>query len=78
MTERNDPTNLPRFVDPFSDFGFKKLFLEPKNQDLLIHLINAVFESIGEPAIRSVQLVNMEHPGFDKTKKRVVQDLGRL
>lgn len=65
----------PRYIDPFTDVGFKTLFLEPRNNDLLLSLINAVFETLGEPVIRSAKLSGNEHPGLDARKKRVVQDL---
>lgn len=31
------------FIDPLTDFGFKKVFGEQPNKDLLIALLNSVF-----------------------------------
>ncbi|MBN2890882.1 MAG: PD-(D/E)XK nuclease family transposase, partial [Bacteroidales bacterium] len=30
----------PRFINPFTDFGFKKIFGEEANKDLLIDFLN--------------------------------------
>ena len=43
-----------RYVNPYTDFGFKKLFGTELNKDLLISLLNALFDhsaqqSPGEP-----------------------------
>jgi hypothetical protein len=32
----------PRFVNPFTDFGFKKLFGEEASKPLLVDFLNAV------------------------------------
>ncbi len=32
--------NIPRFINPFTDFGFKKIFGEEANKDLLIDFLN--------------------------------------
>jgi len=44
----------PKYVNPYTDFGFKKLFGTELNKDLLISLLNALFDhsaqqSPGEP-----------------------------
>ncbi|MDR0611640.1 MAG: Rpn family recombination-promoting nuclease/putative transposase [Planctomycetaceae bacterium] len=33
---------LPRYINPYTDFGFKKLFGEEANKDLLVNFLNAV------------------------------------
>jgi predicted transposase/invertase (TIGR01784 family) len=33
---------MPRYINPYTDFGFKKLFGEEANKDLLIDFLNAV------------------------------------
>ncbi len=43
-----------KYVNPYTDFGFKKLFGTELNKDLLISLLNALFDrssqfSPGEP-----------------------------
>ena len=41
MNEKNE-----KYLNPFSDFGFKKLFGEEANKNLLIDLLNRVIISI--------------------------------
>ena len=31
---------IEKFINPFTDFGFKKLFVEDQNKDLLIDFMN--------------------------------------
>ncbi|MCC8089347.1 MAG: Rpn family recombination-promoting nuclease/putative transposase [Rikenellaceae bacterium] len=33
-----------RFVNPFTDFGFKRLFGTEANKDILINFLNAVID----------------------------------
>ena len=35
---------MPLGIDPTVDYVFKRLFGDPQNSDLLIHLLNAVLE----------------------------------
>ena len=35
---------MPRFMDPTTDFGFKKLFGEEANKDIIISFITDVLE----------------------------------
>ena len=51
-----------RYINPYTDFGFKKLFGTEMNKDLLISFLNAFFE--GERAeIEDLQYLNAEHLG---------------
>jgi len=43
--------NTPRFRNPFTDFGIKRLFGQEKNKDLLIHFLNQVLKDEAEPII---------------------------
>ena len=36
--------NKGRYIDPFTDFGFKKLFGEEPNKDLLIDFLNELLK----------------------------------
>ena len=33
-----------KYINPYTDFGFKKLFGTPLNKDLLISFLNSLFE----------------------------------
>ena len=51
-----------RYINPYTDFGFKKLFGTEMNQDLLISFLNALPCS-SKMEIASVQYPNSEHLG---------------
>ena len=40
-----------RYINPFIDFGFKKLFGTEANKDILISFLNAVIENTGDPIL---------------------------
>ena len=42
---------MSKFADPTSDFGFKKLFVDPKNKSLLISFLNSILERKGKDLI---------------------------
>ncbi|MEN9611964.1 MAG: hypothetical protein RLZZ628_2778 [Bacteroidota bacterium] len=35
-------TTSEKFINPFTDFGFKKIFGTEENKDLLIHFLNTL------------------------------------
>ena len=43
-----------RYINPYTDFGFKKLFGTEMNKDLLISFLNALFSGSGK-VIEDVQ-----------------------
>lgn len=67
------PTKSYRFLDPLSDFGFKRLFGTEKNKDILIAFLNALF--LGEQSIRDVVFSPTEHNGSTQQHKKVFFDL---
>jgi predicted transposase/invertase (TIGR01784 family) len=42
---------MSKFADPTSDFGFKKLFVDPKNKSLLISFLNSILGRKGKDLI---------------------------
>ena len=48
-----------KYINPYTDFGFKKLFGTDINKELLISFLNAVFN--GEQIITDLQYRNNEH-----------------
>ena len=62
-----------RFIDPTTDFGFKRLFAAASNKDLLLYFLNAVFR--GEKVLRDLQLHKNEFVGDDIDSGCVVLDL---
>lgn len=62
-----------RYIDPFTDFAFKRLFGSDPNKELLIDLLNALFE--GRKVITDIRYMNTESPGRDKEVRTVIFDL---
>jgi predicted transposase/invertase (TIGR01784 family) len=48
---------MTRYINPYTDFGFKKLFGEDVNKDLLIDFLNAVL-----PAERQIASLSFQNP----------------
>lgn len=46
-----------RYVNPFTDFGFKKLFGKEPNKELLVSLLNAMFDHTAQQDPREPKLV---------------------
>jgi len=62
-----------RFIDPLSDFGFKRIFGSEPNKDLLLDFLNAIFN--GRKRIVDLVYNKSEHPGMVKDNRTVVYDL---
>lgn len=63
-----------RYINPYTDFGFKRLFGTEMNKDLLISFLNAM--AIGpEKEIVDVQYLNSEHLGDGYGDRRAVFDV---
>ena len=57
-----------RFINPYTDYGFKKLFGTEENADLLISFLNALISDEGDP-ITSITYKNVEHIGEINTMR---------
>ena len=65
---------LPRNINPFTDFGFKKLFGEEASKDILLDFLNAVLEDeVGE--IVDLEYAKNEHLGTSELDRKVVFDI---
>jgi predicted transposase/invertase (TIGR01784 family) len=62
-----------RYLDPLTDFGFKKIFGEPDGKPLLISLLNDVLE-LADPII-DLQFQNLEQLPDLPAQRRMVYDL---
>ncbi|QQS31516.1 MAG: PD-(D/E)XK nuclease family transposase [Sphingobacteriales bacterium] len=63
-----------KYVNPFTDFGFKKLFGEEPNKDLLLDFLNELLrEQEGE--IKELIYLKTEHLGAGDTDRRAIFDL---
>ena len=63
-----------RYINPYTDFGFKKLFGTEMNKDLLISFLNSVLLN-EEQEIADVQYLNTENLGDSYGDRRSVFDV---
>ena len=63
-----------RYINPYTDFGFKKLFGTEMNKDLLISFLNALFIN-EEKEITDVQYLNGENLGDSYGDRRSIFDV---
>lgn len=62
-----------RYINPYTDFGFKKLFGTELNKELLISFLNALLQ--GEQTVKDVTYLNTEHLGTQERDRRAVFDV---
>ena len=62
-----------RYINPYTDFGFKKLFGTEMNKDLLISFLNALFN--GHEVVRDVTFLNGEHFGESYRDRKAIFDV---
>ena len=62
-----------KYINPFTDFGFKKLFGTEVNKDLLMDFLNELIHSKGK--IKEVQYLNSEQLGRSEDDRRAVYDI---
>lgn len=62
-----------RYINPYTDFGFKMLFGTEINKELLISFINSLLS--GKEVIRDLTYLNTEHLGTSEADRRAVFDV---
>ena len=62
-----------KYVNPYTDFGFKLLFGTAMNKELLISFLNALL--FKEEVIKDVTYLNAEHLGTQEYDRRAVFDV---
>ncbi len=62
-----------KYVNPYTDFGFKLLFGTAMNKELLISFLNALL--LGEETVKDVTYLNTEHLGTREYDRRAVFDV---
>jgi len=63
-----------RYIDPFTDFGFKRLFGEECNKDLLLDFLNELLHQ-EEGRIVSITYLKTERLGISEESRKAVFDL---
>ena len=64
---------MATFINPFVDRGFKRLFGQEDSKELLIDLLNGLFE--GERVITELSFLNVEMPAESTDSRAAVFDL---
>ena len=49
---------MARFINPFTDIGFKRIFGQEINKDLLIDFLNALLK--GERSVKDIRFLDKE------------------
>lgn len=62
-----------KYVNPYTDFGFKMLFGTEMNKELLISFINSLLG--GKEVIKDLKYLNTEHIGTSEKDRRAVFDV---
>lgn len=62
-----------KYINPYTDFGFKKLFGSPLNKELLISLLNSLF--LGKEVISDLTYLNGENLGNAYGDRRAIFDV---
>ena len=77
MTDRSmqeiEEMNGAKYINPYTDFGFKKLFGTPLNKDLLISFLNSLFD--GKEVVRDLTYLNGENLGNGYGDRRAIFDV---
>jgi len=63
-----------KYIDPFTDFGFKKLFGEECNKELLLDFLNELLHQ-EEGRIVSISYLKTEKLGFAENSRKAVFDI---
>ena len=61
-----------RYINPYTDFGFKILFGTEMNKELLISFVNSLFK--GKEGITYLTYLNTAHLGTSEYDRRTVFD----
>ena len=64
---------MGRFINPFTDFGFKFLFGREVEKELLIDFLNDLL--VGEHIITDIQFLNNEQQPEVKTERGIIYDI---
>ena len=63
-----------RYINPFTDFGFKKLFKEEPHKDLLLDFLNELLKD-EQGTITEITYLKNEHLGNSELDRKAIFDL---
>ena len=64
---------IAKYFNPYTDFGFKKLFGEEANKDLLIDFLNSLLPE--DHCVKTLEFRNTEYLGFSEVERKAVFDI---
>jgi predicted transposase/invertase (TIGR01784 family) len=67
-------SEIQRYVNPFTDFGFKKLFGEEPNKDLLLDFLNELLKE-EQGVIKDLTYLKTENLGTTELDRKAIFDL---
>ncbi len=65
---------VERYINPFTDYGFKKLFGEELNKDLLLDFLNELLKE-EQGQIKELTYLKTEHLGLTELDRKAIFDL---
>ena len=65
---------VEKYVNPFTDYGFKKLFGEEVNKDLLLDFLNELLKE-EQGQISDLTYLKTEHLGITEVDRKAIFDL---
>ena len=65
---------VEKYINPFTDYGFKKLFGEEPNKDLLLDFLSELLKE-EQGHIKQLTYLKTEHLGSSETDRRAIFDL---
>ena len=64
---------MSRYINPYTDFGFKRLFGEEANKDLLIDFLNSLLPTRHQ--VKTLTFQNLEQLGIISADRKAVYDI---
>ena len=64
---------MPKFINPFTDIGFKKIFGQEISKDLLLDFLNNLLK--GERVIKDLQFLDKEQLPDEADKRTIIYDI---
>ncbi len=65
---------IEKYINPFTDYGFKKLFGEEVNKDLLLDFLNELLKE-EQGVIKNITYLKTEHLGATEVDRKAIFDL---
>ena len=71
---QTDELEIKVYINPFTDFGFKRIFGEEENKDILIDFLNEMLKDF-KVDIQKLEYKNVELQGERAKDKKIIFDL---